>query len=235
MSCDTSRRSSESSLGRAIENTIRLALSTLTVPFLVITDLIIIGNRLGERSATEWGQALLLLVSVVLFAYAAHRRAEARGFYMLVAGFFMCCFIRELDLLLDEWLFHGAWAPLAIAVALLVSARALRVWRTLLPGAVEFVGTQAFIYVQIGLVVVAMLSRSLGSGRQLWFLLGHDDSYRLCKTVIQEALESFGYLLICFGGIILHRELDRGAEAEARGRGTTRRGCAPRASAKHPL
>ena len=43
----------------------------------------------------------------------------------------MCCFIRELDLLLDEWLFHGAWAPLAIAVALLVSARALRVWRTL--------------------------------------------------------------------------------------------------------
>ena len=43
MSCDTSRRSSESSLGRAIENTIRLALSTLTVPFLVITDLIIIG------------------------------------------------------------------------------------------------------------------------------------------------------------------------------------------------
>jgi hypothetical protein len=27
-------------------------------------------------------------------------------------------------------------------------------------------------------------------------------------TVIQEALESFGYLLICFGAITLHREID---------------------------
>jgi hypothetical protein len=50
----------------------------------VFTDLIIIGNRLGERSLTEWGQALVLLVSVVLFAYAARRRPEGSG--LLHAG-----------------------------------------------------------------------------------------------------------------------------------------------------
>ena len=179
MSCDTSRRSSESSLGRAIENTIRLALSTLTVPFLVITDLIILGNRLGERSATEWGQALLLLVSVVLFAYAAHP-AEARGFP------FWCLLLHvlphpRLDLLLDEWLFHGAWAPLAIAVALL-ARRALHIWRTLLPGRWS-----------LSVRRPSSMCRSGWSGgdaqpqpgQRQHLVLGHDDSYRLCKTVIQ--------------------------------------------------
>ena len=198
-------------LQRGIENSVRLALMVLSVPFMVITDLVILGNRLGERSLIEWSQALVLLVTVVLFAYAARRQPEGRGFFLLVCGFFACCFIREMDLMLDQWFFHGAWAYLSGGVAVIAITLALRMHRTLLPGAVDFVNTRAFIYVQIGLVVVVMLSRSLGSGRQLWFLLGQDDSYRLCKTVIQEALESFGYLLICFGAIMLHRELDHPA------------------------
>ena len=208
MAPDAAHDTPERPLQRGIENSVRLALIVLSVPFMVITDLIIAGNRLGERSVIEWSQALVLLVTAVLFAGAARRRSDGRGFYLLAAGFFACCFIREMDLMLDQWFFHGAWAYLAGGTAAVAIASALRVRRTVRPGAVEFVNTRAFIYVQIGLVVVVILSRSLGSGRQLWFLLGQDDSYRLCKTVIQEAFESFGYLLICFGAIMLHREID---------------------------
>lgn len=219
MAPDAEHPTPESPLQRGIENSVRLALMVLSVPFMAITDLVIVGNRLGERSVIEWSQALVLLVTTVLFAGAARRRSDGRGFYLLASGFFACCFIREMDLTLDQWFFHGAWAYLSGGAAAVAIVRALRVRRTLLPGAVEFVNTRAFIYVQIGLVVVVILSRSLGSGRQLWFLLGQDDSYRLCKTFIQEALESFGYLLICFGAIMLHRELDPpAAPGQAAGR-----------------
>ena len=208
MAPDAEHPTPDSPLQRGIENSVRLAMIMLSVPFMVITDLVVVGNRLGERSVIEWSQALVLLVTTVLFAGAARRRSDGRGFYLLVSGFFACCFIREMDLMLDQWFFHGAWAYLSGGAAAVAIVLALRVRRTLRPGAVGFVNTRAFIYVQIGLVVVVILSRSLGSGRQLWFLLGQDDSYRLCKTVIQEALESFGYLLICFGAIMLHREID---------------------------
>ena len=219
MAPDAEHPTPESPLQRGIENSVRLALMVLSVPFMAITDLVIVGNRLGERSVIEWSQALVLLVTTVLFAGAARRRSDGRGFYLLVSGFFACCFIREMDLMLDQWLFHGAWAYFSGGAAAVAIALALRVRRTVRPGAVEFVNTRAFIYVQIGLVVVVILSRSLGSGRQLWFLLGQDDSYRLCKTFIQEALESFGYLLICFGAIMLHRELDPpAAPGQAAGR-----------------
>ncbi|MGI6496619.1 MAG: hypothetical protein ACOX5G_11155 [Kiritimatiellia bacterium] len=216
MRADTSRRPPGSPLQRAVQNTILLALATVSVPLTVFIDLFIIGNYLGERSLTECGQALVLLVSVVLFAHAARRRPEGRGFYRLVAGFFLCCLIREMDLLLDDLLFHGAWAPLASAAALLAILRALRVRSTLLPGAEEFAGTRSFVCVQVGLVVVIVLSRTLGSGTLFWSFMGDDAIYRPCKTIVQEALESFGYLLVGAGAILLHREIDRGLPSTPR-------------------
>ena len=54
--------------------------------------------------------------------------------------------------------------------------------------------------------MLIVLSRSLGSGRLLWNLLGYDDTHRLFKTIIQESLESFGYILMCFGAFALRRE-----------------------------
>ncbi|MGI5869113.1 MAG: hypothetical protein ACOX9C_06700 [Kiritimatiellia bacterium] len=209
LSFDSSRPAPTSPLRRGIENSIRLVLIVFLVPYVVFLDLYVFGNRLKENSVTEWGQALILLVCVILFARVARRRPDGRGWYMLISGFFTCCLIREMDWIFDKGLFHGAWAPFAIAVALVVIVRSLRIRHTLVPGAVEFFNTQAFVYVQIGLVVLLFLSRFLGSGQLIWYHIGHDRSFRLCKSVIQESLELFGYLLIFFGSILLHSEFDR--------------------------
>ncbi|MGI5869569.1 MAG: hypothetical protein ACOX9C_09040 [Kiritimatiellia bacterium] len=199
----------ESPLRRSIENSIRLVLIVILVPFMVVVDLAATGNRLRDHSLTEWSQALMLLVCAALFARAARRRPHGRGWYLLVCGFYLCCLIRELDWVFDRALYHGAWFPFAVATAIVVVVRALHLWRTLLPGAEEFVGTQAFVYVQVGLVVVLFFSRLLGSGRLIWFHIGLEQSLRLTKSIVQESLESLGYLLNSFGAIHLHREFDR--------------------------
>ncbi len=190
----------------AMESFIRLTILTLWVPFTVITDLVILGNRLGERSVTEFTQSLVLLVTAILIADTARHDRASRGFLTLVSGLMACMFIRETDLVLDKLVTHGFWCPLALAAAAVTAAVAWRNRATILPGAAAFIGTKPYYYMQFGFLVLIVLSRSLGSGRLLWNLLGYDDTHRLFKTIIQESLESFGYILMCFGAFALRRE-----------------------------
>lgn len=189
----------------AIEDFIRLSLMTLVVPFTVITDLVIIGNRLGEMSVTEWTQVLFLSIATILFADAARQEPRARGFYVLCAGFFLCAIIRELDLVLDKLVFHGAWVHLAVVAFLATVAVAVRFRQTVLQPAADFIGTRSFLLIQSGLILVLILSRTLGSGGLLWNMLGYDDTHRLFKTIIQESLELYGYILICCGALTLRK------------------------------
>ena len=190
---------------REAENFIRLSLASLAVPFTVITDLVLTGNRLGERSVTEWSQSLLLAVVVILFADASRHARPHRGFYSLAAVFFACCLARELDLWMDKFLYHGSWVLLALLFSALGLGLAWRYRETIIPGAADFVGRRAYPFILIGLVIILVLSRVLGSGHMLWNMLGCDDTHRLFKTIIQESLESFGYLLFAFGAILLRR------------------------------
>ena len=193
---------------RESEALVRLTLLSLVVPFTVITDLVILGNRLGERSVTEWAQALVLLVTAILCGDAARHEPSARGGYTLMAGFFACAFVREMDLVLDKLIFHGSWCLFAGAAMATALALAWRCRATILPGLAAFLDRRAYPFFMIGLLIVIVLSRSLGSGRMLWNMLGCDDTHRLFKTIIQESLESFGYLLITYGAFLLRREQD---------------------------
>ena len=59
--------------------------------------------------------------------------------------------------------------------------------------------------------MVFILSRALGSAKLLWNMLSYDDTHRLFKTIIQESLELFGYILICFGAFKLRMQEDKAA------------------------
>jgi hypothetical protein len=201
--CSPARR-----IQREGETFVRLTLLSLVVPFTVITDLVILGNRLGEWSVTEWAQALVLLVTTILCGDAARQEPSARGGYTLMAGFFACAFVREMDLVLDKLFFHGSWRLFAGIAMAAVLALAWRYRETILPGLATFLDRRAYPFFMIGLLIVIVLSRSLGSGRMLWNILGCDDTHRLFKTIIQESLESFGYLLITYGAFLLRREQD---------------------------
>lgn len=181
---------------------ISLCLITLIVPFSVIIDIVILVNRLGERSVTEWGHTLLLAVTSLLFMDAARAEPRARGFYALMAAVFGSALMREMDLWFDTLLYHGSWVLPVIAI---LGAAGLYAWRyrdTIASGATEYLGRRCYLFILFGMISL-VLSRTLGSGRLLWDTLGSGDEFRLFKTIVQESLESYAYLFFIYGAFQL--------------------------------
>jgi hypothetical protein len=176
-----------------------LAALALVPPLLIYLDVQAIKDSVGESSLTEVSQALCLLLTVTLFARTAWQQAESRGFYVLITGFFLCMLIREHDFLFDL-IRHGAWVYPALAVTLAALVMAL-IWRhTVIGPMAAFTRLQGYHQLILGLVVVLVFSRVFGTG-SLWRAIMLDEYQNLYKSVIQEGLELFGYLLIAYGTV----------------------------------
>ncbi|MCE5266796.1 MAG: hypothetical protein LLG00_02790 [Planctomycetaceae bacterium] len=183
-----------------------MAASTAAVPLIVYVDNVILHDDVSEYSITEITQETLLLLSTVLVLVTAWRRADTRGFLMLVGGFFACMLIRELDFLFDV-IRHGFWVYPAILTAAGTIACAAAWRKSVLPAAAAYVGTRSCVYMTIGLLVVLLLSRLFGSGRLIWSDIIATDQYKtLYKTIIQEGLELFGYIFVFYASCLLARK-----------------------------
>jgi len=179
-----------------------LSVLTLLVPLTIAADVLIIGNRMGETSLTELAQEGLLILTALFFASGVKRYPQSRGFLMLMAGFFVCVFIRELDGFLDKLLFHGSWVWLSLITAGGVIAYAKKCQETIFTPMSDFVRTRPYYFVLFGMIAIMVLSRTLGSGDLLWKRIITDGNCSLVKTVIQEGIEFFGYILICYGAFL---------------------------------
>ena len=126
---------------------------------LIYLDIKTFGN-IREQSFVEIGQSVFLLAASFIFMFLANKK-KANGLW-LVAGFFICMFIREQDAYFDD-LFHGSWKYFAIASALLFT------WKAWAAGKVNAVKTLAaymqspsFTTMSFGMMVVLLFSRGMG-------------------------------------------------------------------------
>ncbi len=179
-----------------------------------MVDVVMIGHGVPEDSVTEMTQAALLLISAALFGCSAWREPGTRGFFVLVAGFFLCMLVRELDEFLDE-VWHGFWLVPALGVAILTIALVLVLWRdSVLRPMAEFIDTKPYFHLLFGLIVVLVFSRIFGSGSLMWERIMGPDYTRISKAALQEGLELFGYVFIAYGSWL---NLWRGRQASAEG------------------
>ena len=179
-----------------------LALLVLLVPFCETMDVIVLGNDIGEISLTEVVQVILLLTTAIIFWYRAWRATEARGFLILVAGFFSCMLIRELDFLFDK-IDHGFWFWPATAIAVMSIFTALKYCQgTVCEPMAAFINTKPYFYIVFGLLVVIIFSRIFGSGNLFWQHVVADYT-RIYKSLLQEGLELFGYIFITYGSCLI--------------------------------
>lgn len=172
------------------------ALSAL-IPVIMKTDILVLKNSMGETSITEFMQQFFLLAVVVSFYFNAKFDEKGRAFWVLVAGFFGCMFLRELDHYMDA-ISHGFWFYPTMALAIGTIAYAFKNGENMVSTAIEFKQGHAYLYIFIGLVIVLVFSRVFGTG-SLWEDLMADNYDRLYKTIIQESLELFGYFFIFIG------------------------------------
>ena len=159
---------------------------------LIYLDIKTFGN-IREQSFVEIGQSVFLLAASLIFMFLANKK-KANGLW-LVAGFFICMFIREQDAYFDD-LFHGSWKYFAIASALLFT------WKAWAAGKVNAVKTLAaymqspsFTTMSFGMMVVLLFSRGMGMNK-LWKLAMGDGYNRVVKNIVEEGTELFGYSII---------------------------------------
>lgn len=163
----------------------------------------------NENSPLELVQLALLLASSLLAGIVAFRRREVREGYMLVSALLACMAIRECDSLFDRALFHGAWLPFALAVAIVAVAAALAHRRQALAGIAEIVRSRHYGLLCVGFSVIFVFSRILGY-KKIWMTIYRDICreegaawlHRVIKNISEEGTELFGYMLV-FAWIVL--------------------------------
>lgn len=183
------------------ESVIYMLAAALAVGVLMI-DIILLGNDVGEASLVEYTQEFLLLVTVFLYYQLAWRHKVMRNAHILVGGFILCMFIREFDSVFDE-IVHGFWFYPAITVALVSLALTFGLKpKVTLHQLAEFTRPRQYAYLIIGLVTVLVFSRLFGM-KIIWETLLKDGYARVVKNAAEESLELFGYVL-CFTSALLH-------------------------------
>ena len=184
-----------------------LTAATLAVPAIITIDTVILEHGVSEISLTEIVQEILLCISALLFGIRARRSPYSRGFLALVSGFFSCMLIREMDAFFDHLVYHGFWFWPAICVAGGAILYAFLCRGTVVAPLVNFLETTSCYHIVLGLLIVLVLSRTLGSGSLLWKPIMGEVYSSEFKAALQEGLELFGYMLICYGSVLfLHQK-----------------------------
>jgi hypothetical protein len=202
-----------------------LLFKELVLPFILISllsagvitiiniDYFFLENNLSEQSLTEVFQQLLLLASVAIFSWSAYKEEESRTFFILVAGFFGCMFLRELDYYFDM-IVHGFWFYPTILLAISVIIYSIKNDEFLLSSVRSFSQTKAYFNILIGLVIIMIFSRLFGSGT-LWKEVMNEDYHHIYKTIIQEGLELFGYMFLFIGSFYQLKEIKNNQNQES--------------------
>ena len=153
-------------------------------------------QNIVENSFVEFGQEALLLGTTALFTMQAISKRQ--GGLWLIAGFFGCMLIRELDAYFDM-IIHGAWKYFALVVVGFVFFKAWCLGKeNTIASLAAFMKTRAFVFIFIGLLIVLVYSRLFGMS-ELWHAIMADDFNRTVKNVVEEGTELWGYALVFWG------------------------------------
>jgi hypothetical protein len=188
----------DSRILRTIGEFLFLAFLSAMVPVLVATDIRYFSTGFSEMLVTELAQEAFLGIAAVLFAIQAWKRPASRGFLVLVAGLFFTMLIRELDAYLDKLVYHSFWVWPALFVAISAIGYAWGCKGAVAVPIANFIGTKSQLNISFGFLTLLVFSRTMGSGG-LWKHLAKDSDWYLLKTAIQEGLELFAYIFICYG------------------------------------
>ncbi|TCV98228.1 hypothetical protein [Biostraticola tofi] len=176
---------------------------------LLFIDAIVLNDIVKESSLTEVAQELLLL-AIILLHLSLCRDSASRYASSLVAGFFACMLIREMDFAFDA-ISHGSWVWAALAVTLVSVIYAGTSPSKTVRGVAALFRHPSYGLLLAGLLNVLVFSRLFGMG-DLWRAVLDDGYIRTVKNVAEEGSELFGYglcLLATLSYVIDRRKLNR--------------------------
>ena len=166
---------------------VALAISTL------LLDIIWLKHGVYEYSITEISQELALLLITIIFVRLAFKYEVQRNAHILIAGFFFCLLIRELDSFFDL-ITHGFWLYPALFVSIIALAMTfLRNPKLTIHQLAKYTQQPHYIYMMAGLICILVFSRLFGMGI-LWKALLNENYSRDIKNIAEEGPELLGYV-----------------------------------------
>jgi hypothetical protein len=166
-----------------------ISIIILQAPFI---DILILKNSIGEISLTEITQEFLLGIIVCLFIYNSFRYPKIKYGMILIAGFFSCLLIRELDFIMDKIAF--SWFYIVMTIALFCIIIAVKHKENILYGLNHFCKSESYYIMVCGLLMILAFSRLIGM-RILWENLLGKSYIRVVKNAIEEISELMCYTL----------------------------------------
>ena len=164
-----------------------------------------LGKRWGlyfflEKNGLENFQLGLVLAVTAGLGLTAWRRPPVRQAFLYMALLAALALTREIDFILDVLLPGLSWKLTVAVLFTVANANALWRWRRFWPQICHFSGTGGGAMIWAGFVVVVALAQWLGH-QDLWRTIMEEAYSRQFKRVMEEIVETFGYLLIFFGTI----------------------------------
>ena len=176
-----------------------LAICLALIPAIASYDILVLENGLKETSVTEFLHSFMAGAIAVTFLFRYFAHPQEKGLNIAFTGFFTILLIRENDFILDE-VTHGFWAYPAAFVAIVTIYIINKYRLTTIEPFLKLSHHKAFSFMFLGLAILIIFSRIFGTG-SFWQDIMQDDYQYLYKTIIQECLESVGYLFILFGSV----------------------------------
>lgn len=180
-----------------------VSLLTLIVPLCLFLDVKQSGT-IKEASFTEGLSAVFVLSCCILFSIVAVKVKEWRSFSVLLSGFFLFGFIREIDAVFDT-IKHGAWIYPATCVLIAVLIYSYFHRESLVKQIVSFINTKPYYFLFIGFSILFVFSRVFGCGA-LWRVLLDQHYQKVLKTMVEEGLEFLGYFFMLYGSLTFFRQ-----------------------------
>ena len=157
-----------------------------------------------ENGPIEWFQCALLLVTSSLFFLGSYQLSHCRQVFVLIGLVSAFAAIRELDAFLDQRIPWVGWKigflPILGAVYLACVHKNLIARQLPL-----FLASSGFVILWAGFLIAVPVAQLVGHGAFLQAVMG-DDYNRGYKRVIEETLETVGYILFLIGSFesLLH-------------------------------
>ncbi|MEH2920409.1 hypothetical protein ACFFL1_07630 [Samsonia erythrinae] len=190
-------------VARYLGGALALAVIVGVVQLALFADVVVMHNSVGEISITEFIQEAFLFITALLFLRIALKWREHRGGYLLIAGFFFCLLIREMDFFLDN-IVHGCWLYFAVLCTVVCVGFALTSLKNTFAGLAHFLQHYSYHYMVGGLLTVLVFSRLFGMNA-LWAALMDDGYIRAVKNLAEEGAELYGYTLCLIAGVLYTR------------------------------
>ncbi len=169
-----------------------LLLSLLIILQAPFIDILILKNSMGEISLTEIAQELLLGIIISIFIYNAFRYPKIKYGMILIAGFFSCLLIRELDFVFDK--IFSSWLYFALIIVLFCLILAIKYQKNTLYGLNHFCKSEGFYMMFCGFLMLFGFARLIGM-QILWENLLGPSYIRVVKNAVEEISELMCYAL----------------------------------------